>query len=163
MQRIWAAHGLKPHRLRSGRIPETSRLIRRVFLDELRATFDNKDLSFLPGQLINVTVQLDKIANALVVPHDAVNEGPAGTFVYVVENGRARQVPVNVRFDDAKNVAIEGNVKPGDKVIAEGQLRVDPGGAVNVLGAPPPVSVDLGLPGLQGGDQPNGTSGGEPR
>src|SRR5207253_11111698 len=111
---------------------------------ELRATFDNKDLSFLPGQLINVTVQLDKIANSLVVPHDAVNEGPAGTFVYVVENGRPRQVPVNVRFDDAKNVAIEGNVKPGDKVIAEGQLRVDPGGAVNVLGAPPPVSVDLG-------------------
>jgi multidrug efflux system membrane fusion protein len=121
---------------------------------ELRASFDNKDLSFLPGQLVNVTVQLDKISNALVVPHDAVNEGPSGTFVYVVDNGRARQVPVKVLFDDAANIAVQGNIKPGDKVITEGQLRVDPGGAVNVVGAPPAVSVDLGLPGLQGGDQP---------
>ncbi len=58
---------------------------------ELRATFGNKDLVFLPGQLVNVTVELDRIPNALVVPHDAVNEGPTGTFVYVVGNGRARQ------------------------------------------------------------------------
>ena len=130
---------------------------------ELRATFDNKDLEFLPGQLVNVTVQLDKISNAVVVPHDAVNDGPAGTYVYVVENGRARQQPVKVLFDDATNVAVQGDVKPGDKLIIEGQLRVDPGGAVNVVGAPPPVTVNLGLPGLQGEDQPAGAAGAAPQ
>jgi multidrug efflux system membrane fusion protein len=126
---------------------------------ELRATFDNKDLVFLPGQLVNVTVELDRIANAVVVPHDAVNEGPTGAFVYVVANGTARQQPVKVLFDDAKNVAIGGDVKPGDMVIVEGQLRVDPGGRVNVVGAPPPISVNLGLPGLESGDRPNGGTG----
>ena len=130
---------------------------------ELRATFDNKDLVFLPGQLVNVTLELDKISNAVVVPHDALNEGPQGAFVYVVENGKARQQPVKVLFDDATNVAVRGDVKPGDKVIIEGQLRVDPDGAVNVVGAPPPISVNLGLPGLQGGDQPNGTTGAAPQ
>jgi hypothetical protein len=40
---------------------------------------------------------------------------------------------VKIVFDDSKNVAIEGDVKPGDQVIVEGQLRVDPNGAVNVL------------------------------
>ena len=123
---------------------------------ELRASFGNKDLTFLPGQLVNVTVQLDRISRAVVVPHDAVNEGPSGAFVYVVENGRARQQPVKVLFDDAKNVAIAGDIKPGDKVVVEGQLRVDPGGAVNVIGAPPAISVNLGLPGVQGGDEQNG-------
>src|SRR6185312_7167553 len=122
---------------------------------ELRATFDNRDLTFLPGQLVDLTVQLDTIPNALVVPHDGVNEGPSGPFVYVVENGRARQQPVKILFDDAKNVAVEDQIKPGDKVIVEGQLRVDPGAAVTVVGAPPAVSVNLGLPGLQGGDQSN--------
>jgi RND family efflux transporter MFP subunit len=102
---------------------------------ELRATFDNKDFSFLPGQLVNVTVELDTIPNALVVPRDAISEGPDGTFVYVVTDSKARQLSVKVLFDDAKNVAIEGDVKPGDQVIVEGQLRVDPSGAVNVLGA----------------------------
>jgi membrane fusion protein, multidrug efflux system len=102
---------------------------------ELRATFDNKDFSFLPGQLVNVTVELDTIPNALIVPRDAISEGPDGSFVYVVADGKARQQSVKVLFDDSKNVAIEGEVKPGDQVIVEGQLRVDPSGAVNVLGS----------------------------
>ncbi len=102
---------------------------------ELRATFDNKDFSFLPGQLVNVTVELDTIPNALVVPRDAVSEGPDGSFVYAVVDGKARQQSVTVLFDDSKNVAIEGEVKAGGQVIVEGQLRVDPSGAVNVLGS----------------------------
>ena len=100
---------------------------------ELRATFDNKDLSFLPGQLVNVTVELDNVPNAVVVPSDAVNDGPDGSYVYVVAGGKAVQHNVRIVFDDSKNVAIEGDVKPGDQVIVEGQLRVDPNGTVNVL------------------------------
>jgi multidrug efflux system membrane fusion protein len=101
---------------------------------ELRATFTNKDFSFLPGQLVNVTVELDTIPKTLVAPRDAINEGPDGPYVYVVAVGKA--VPHNVRvlFDDSKNVAIGGDVKPGDQVIVEGQLRVQPNGEVNVLG-----------------------------
>jgi hypothetical protein len=52
---------------------------------------------------------------------------------YVVTAGKAVQHNVRIVFDDSKNVAIEGDVKPGDQVIVEGQLRVDPSGAVNVL------------------------------
>jgi len=101
---------------------------------ELRATFDNRDFSFLPGQLVNVTVELDTIPNTLAVPRDAVNEGPNGSYVYVVADGKAVQHNVRILFDDAKNVAIEGDVKPGDRVIVEGQLRVQPNAAVSVLG-----------------------------
>jgi multidrug efflux system membrane fusion protein len=122
---------------------------------ELRASFANSDLNFLPGQLVNITVVLNKISNALVVPHDAVNDGPNGTYLYVVENGKARQRPVKVLFDDADNVAVLGNVKPGDKVIVEGQLRVNPGDAVNVLGPAPKISVNLGVSGLESEDQPD--------
>lgn len=115
---------------------------------ELRATFPNEDLTFLPGQLVNITVVLDKIHDAVVVPHDAVNDGPDGSYVYVVANGRARMQPVKVVFDDSANVAIEGGVKPGDTVITDGQLRVNPGDAVNVQGPAPNISVNLGLSGL---------------
>jgi multidrug efflux system membrane fusion protein len=100
---------------------------------ELRATFDNADSSFLPGQLVNVTVELNTIPNALVVPHDAINDGPGGSYVYVVANGKAIQRSVSLQFDDSKSVAIQGEVKPGDEVIVEGQLRVEPNGLVNVL------------------------------
>ena len=105
---------------------------------ELRADFANDDLSLVPGQLVDVTVELDDIPNALVVPRDAVNDGPDGTYVYVVEDGKkgtqAVTHPVKILFDDTKNVAVSGDIKPGDKVITEGQLRVEPDSVVRVIG-----------------------------
>jgi multidrug efflux system membrane fusion protein len=103
---------------------------------ELRATFANTDLSLVPGQLINVTVQLNDIPHALVVPRDAVNDSPSGSFVFVVRQGKALQTPVEVLTDDGTNAAIAGSgVAAGDTVVVEGQLRVTPGGAVRVLQA----------------------------
>jgi multidrug efflux system membrane fusion protein len=104
---------------------------------ELRATFDNQDLALVPGQLINVTVELDNIPGALVVPRDAVNDGPNGSYVYVVRGGKAVSHPVKILFDDTVNVAVDGDIAPGDPVITEGQLRVEPNAAVRVLGARP--------------------------
>ena len=103
---------------------------------ELRATFPNSDLSLVPGQLVNVTVQLNDIPHALVVPRDAVNDSPSGSFVFVVSNGKALQTPVDVLTDDGTDAAISGSgVKAGDTVVVEGQLRVTAGGPVRVLGA----------------------------
>ncbi len=92
---------------------------------ELRATFPNADLSLVPGQLVNVTVQLNDIPGALVVPRDAVNDSPNGSFVFVVKDGKADQVPVSVLTDDGTNAAVSGALAAGDKVVVEGQLRVD--------------------------------------
>ena len=104
---------------------------------ELRANFSNGDLSLVPGQLVNVTVQLNDIPNALVLPRDAINDSPGGSFVFAVKNGKAQQVLVDVLTDDGANVAISGHgIAPGDTVVVEGQLRVTSGGAVRILGNP---------------------------
>jgi multidrug efflux system membrane fusion protein len=102
---------------------------------ELRATFNNDDLVLVPGQLVNVTVQLGDIPDALVVPRDAVNDSPNGSFVFVVQDGKAVQRPVNVLFDDGANTGLSGAIAAGDSVVVEGQLRVTDGGPVHVLGA----------------------------
>lgn len=102
---------------------------------ELRANFPNADLSLLPGQLVNVTVTLNDIPHALVVPHDAIDDGPDGPYVYTVINGRAVTRPVKILFDDSRSVAIAVDLKPGDPVIVEGQLRVVAGGKVQVFAA----------------------------
>jgi multidrug efflux system membrane fusion protein len=102
---------------------------------ELRATFPNADLSLVPGQLVNVTVQLNDIPHALVLPRDAVNDSPNGSFVFVVKNAKAMQTPVTVLTDDGTDAAVAGKLAAGDSVVVEGQLRVVPDGAVHVLGA----------------------------
>ncbi len=100
---------------------------------ELRSTFPNSDTSLVPGQLVDVTVELNNIPKATVVPRQAVNTGPDSLYVFVVTpENRAVQREVKVLFDDGTDDAIQGDVKPGDRVIVDGQLRVIPGAAVYV-------------------------------
>jgi multidrug efflux system membrane fusion protein len=108
---------------------------------ELRSTFANEERALVPGELVNVTVVLNDIPNALIVPRDAVNDGPEGSYVFVVSGGKAVMRPIKVLFDDGRNVAVEGNLNSGDQVIVEGQLRVLPNGPVNVL---PPLNNGTG-------------------
>jgi multidrug efflux system membrane fusion protein len=98
---------------------------------ELRATFPNLDGALVPGQLVDVTVSLDDIPGAIVVPRIAVINGPEGNYVYRVSPERVvAQVPVTVQFDDGTEMAVQGDLKSGDQVITDGGLRVLPGSHV---------------------------------
>jgi multidrug efflux system membrane fusion protein len=100
---------------------------------ELRANFPNQDLSLVPGQLVDVVVELANLPNALVVPRDALNSGPDGQFIYVVTaEMTAQSHPAKLLFDDGTFAAISSDIQPGDRVITQGQLRVLPGGKVSI-------------------------------
>jgi multidrug efflux system membrane fusion protein len=100
---------------------------------ELRATFANTDSTLVPGQLADASVTLNELDNAVVVPHDAVNLGPTNSYVYVVgAASKAQMKPVTTLYDDGNQAAIKGDVKPGDKVVIEGQLRLVQGTAVSI-------------------------------
>ncbi len=101
---------------------------------ELRATFPNTDNVLVPGQLVDVGVKLDLLKHAMVVPHDAVNVGPQGRYVYVVRDGNAQLVDVNVLNDDGKLAAITGKLRPRESVVTDGQLRIVPGKPVSIVG-----------------------------
>jgi multidrug efflux system membrane fusion protein len=99
---------------------------------ELRSDFANQDAALVPGQLVDVTVELDDIPNAIVVPRVAVINGPNGTYVYRVSKGEVEQVPVSVQFDDGANMAVKGDLNAGDNVVSDGGLRVTPGAKVTI-------------------------------
>jgi RND family efflux transporter MFP subunit len=102
---------------------------------ELRASYPNTQMKLVPGQLVDTTVMLSQIPHATLVPRDAVNSGPDGLFVYVVKDGVAEQRPVKLEFDDGVNDAVIGELRKGEMVIIDGQLRVLPGAKVSVTGA----------------------------
>jgi multidrug efflux system membrane fusion protein len=101
---------------------------------ELRANFPNTDMRLVPGQTVTVAVTINQISGATLVPRDAVNLGPDSSFVLVVgKDGKAWSKTVKVLNDDGVNDAIQGDVKPGDKVVTDGQIRVTSGQPVRIV------------------------------
>lgn len=99
---------------------------------ELRASYANADNRLVPGQMVSVDVALKSLPKALVVPHNAINPSQDKPYVYVVDHDVARLVPVKVLSDDGQYAAVAGKLSPGDKVITDGQLRVDDKSRVHI-------------------------------
>jgi len=117
---------------------------------ELRATFANDDLRLVPGQLVSVGITMKNLKNVLVVLRNAVNAGPQGSFIYVVdEESKAQLVPVTVLNDDGTNDAVSGKLRPGARAITEGQLRLVPGAKVEVIQGGMLTSPTQASPGAQ--------------
>ena len=49
-----------------------------------RAQFPNTDEALFPNQFVNISLLVDTVKNATVIPTSAVQRGAPGTFVYVV-------------------------------------------------------------------------------
>jgi multidrug efflux system membrane fusion protein len=101
---------------------------------ELRADFPNDDMRLVPGQSVTVSAALRQLPGAVVVPRDAVNQGPESSFVMVVgKDSKVLSKTVKLLNDDGTQDAIQGDVHPGDRVVTDGQLRVTAGQAVQVV------------------------------
>ncbi|KRW58484.1 efflux RND transporter periplasmic adaptor subunit [Pseudomonas sp. TTU2014-080ASC] len=103
----------------------------------IRAVLPNPDQSLLPGQFVRIQVHGITQPDALSVPEQAVLQGPAGTFVYVVDEGniaRARIVSTGPTVN-GRWVILSG-IAPGDRVIIEGVLKVRPDVPVKPVDAP---------------------------
>ncbi|MDQ0457758.1 efflux RND transporter periplasmic adaptor subunit [Rhizobium paknamense] len=107
---------------------------------KLKATFTNDPLTLWPGQFVNVRLQAGSHKGGLVVPEAAVQQGPQGLFVWVVDgDGKAhnRQITVIDRLKDLASVS--GQIAEGDSVVIDGAYNLREGSLVKT--APEPKST----------------------
>jgi multidrug efflux system membrane fusion protein len=100
---------------------------------KLKGLFRNDGRKLWPGQFVNVTLELSSQPNALVVPAQAVQAGQDRQFVFVVKPDMTvemRNVTIGMRVN--QEVVIESGLKPGEKVVTEGQLRLLDGSHVSI-------------------------------
>jgi multidrug efflux system membrane fusion protein len=102
---------------------------------KLKGTFPNAGTKLWPGEFVNVRLRLTEQPNASVVPSQAVQTGQTGDYVYVLRPDatvEARPVVSGIKVGEL--VVIEHGLKPGEKVVKEGQLRLAPGMRVTIKG-----------------------------
>lgn len=101
----------------------------------VKARFDNRESRLWPGMFVAVSVAPRTIAQASVVPVQAVQAGPEQRFVYVVGDDRKVSVArVEVAHLDEGLAAVTG-VAPGARVVVEGAQNLRPGSTVALPGA----------------------------
>ena len=97
---------------------------------QMKARFDNGGRRLWPGQFVNVRLTLQVLGRALTIPAAAVNQGPKGSFVYVVGPDRkAIQRPVRVQASEQGVAVISSGIAEGDIVVTDGQMSLAPGHA----------------------------------
>ncbi len=101
---------------------------------QLIGNFDNSDGKLYPGQFVNTTLTLAEEPNATVVPAQAVQNGPNGQFVFVVnpEDSTVSNVPVVASSTIEGLDVIQKGVNPGDQVVTDGQANLVDGSQVRV-------------------------------
>lgn len=93
----------------------------------VRATVPNADHSLVPGQFVTASLVLEILKDVVVVPFEAINTGQHGAYVYVVDAESKAQVRnVRVLYADGGIAALDGELRPGDEVVIDGQLRLAP-------------------------------------
>ena len=116
----------------------------------LRATLPNPTYSLRPGQFVRVRVNGNVRPNAILVPQQAVLQGPHGHFVFVVDkDGKAQQRVVKVGDWHGKDWFISEGLQVGEVVVTEGVIKLAPGAPVKIAAAHPaqaPPSPDAATP-----------------
>jgi multidrug efflux system membrane fusion protein len=103
---------------------------------QLKAEFPNADLQLWPGQFVNVRLLIDTLRQVVVVPTAAVQRGPNGTFVYLLQPDSSVAVRlVGVTQQDEGQAVIANGLQAKDRVVTSGFAQLADGRKVAVSGA----------------------------
>ncbi len=119
-------------RLIDNQIDQTTSTIR------LKAAFPNKDGRLWPGEFVHLRIHVETRNSALTVAAAAIQRGPQGLYVWVIKSdGTAEQRPVETIPVDASLTIVTKGLAVGDRVVVNGQSRLQPGTRVAAREAKP--------------------------
>ncbi|MDX8511818.1 efflux RND transporter periplasmic adaptor subunit [Mesorhizobium captivum] len=99
----------------------------------VKATIANPADSLRAGMSFQIGMKFPGDTYPAVSPL-AIQWGTDGAYIWAVENGKAKRVPVRIIQRDTETVLIDAPVESGDMVVTEGTQSVSEGGDVRIAG-----------------------------
>src|SRR6202161_1301665 len=101
---------------------------------QLKANFPNQQHKLWPGELVNARLLLDTRHNGLTVPASVVQQGPNGSYAYVVNPANTVAIrPVKVAQISDGQALIDSGLMANEQVVVDGQYKLQPGTHVRML------------------------------
>jgi multidrug efflux system membrane fusion protein len=103
----------------------------------LKAEFANQDERLWPGEFVHVHMLITTRKNAVTIPPVAVQRGPDGLYVWVIKpDNTVAQRPIDAQTVDDKTTIVAKGLAVGERIVLDGQSRLDDGTRVNIRPAP---------------------------
>lgn len=106
----------------------------------MKADLPNERLQLWPGQFANVRVKVETLKGVTTTPTAAIQRGPSGPFVYVLNAGAGEAAkstvairPVTVTQQDDLIAVVTKGLAVGERIVTSGFARLKDGSEVNVM------------------------------
>ena len=102
-----------------------------------RVTFPNPDGILIPAQFVSVRFHGVSRSNVILIPQRAVQQGPKGPIVYVIDSSNKVEIR-NVKATDWRGTQwlVEEGLASGEQVVVDSLQRIIPGSTVKPGGMP---------------------------
>ncbi|MGZ5804047.1 MAG: efflux RND transporter periplasmic adaptor subunit [Xanthobacteraceae bacterium] len=112
---------------------------------KLKAIFANEDERLWPGQFVNARILVKTEQNVVTIPNSAVQRGPSGVFTWVVKpDNTVEPRPIKIATMTADTSILTSGVSDGERVVTDGQYKLQGNSLVNVT--PPAATASVGDP-----------------
>lgn len=99
---------------------------------KIRALADNTSGSLLPGQFVKVELILNTNVSAVLIPTEALVPEQGGQKVFIVNNGKAKDVKVETGIRTERQIEVTKGLSPRDTLITTGILQLREGLEVQI-------------------------------
>ena len=94
----------------------------------LKAEFPNQDDRLWPGEFVRIRVLVTTRKDAVTIPAIAVQRGPDGLYAWVIKSDNTvEQRPIQALTVSESLAVVTKGLSPGERVVTEGQSRLDVG------------------------------------
>jgi len=109
----------------------------------LRAIFANEDERLFPNEFVNARLLVKTLHSVMLLPTNALQTGPNGQFVYVVQADNTVAVHnVKVGVENSESAVITEGVAEGDRVVTDGTNHLAEGAKVTIPDPNAPAAAD---------------------
>ncbi|MEA3209691.1 MAG: rane fusion protein multidrug efflux system [Chthoniobacter sp.] len=103
----------------------------------LKATFPNQSFQLWPGQFANARLLLTVRKAGVVIPASVVQRGPQGSYAFVIKDDETAEIrPLKVAQIEQGEALIDEGLQAGERVVVDGQYKLQPGSKVKLSDAP---------------------------
>lgn len=102
---------------------------------QLKASFANPEGYLTPGQFVRIVIEMASLKDAVVVPERAIQSGQKGSYLFIVD-ADLKAAPKDVHPGPTVDgfTVVGDDLKPGDIIVTDGQLRLFKGAKVSFKG-----------------------------